>query len=148
MAKIRVAVVMGGTSSEHDISMKTGEMIAGNLNRERYDVVPVTIHRDGQWKWPDQAAQAIGEALGGFQDLAIDCAFLALHGPFGEDGRIQGLLDWLGVPYTGSGCAASAIAMDKVRAKAVAQQAGLRVADHLVVEQAAWEGDAADVPSK
>jgi D-alanine-D-alanine ligase len=141
MSKIRVAILMGGVSSEHDISMKTGQMIAGSLDRERYDVEQVTINKDGQWKLPGKAAQPIGPALAAFQGLDVDCVFVALHGPFGEDGRIQGLLDVLAIPYTGSGCAASAIAMDKVRSKDLVEHAGVKVADQLVVTRDEWGAD-------
>ena len=74
-------------------------------------------------------------------ELEIDCVFIALHGAFGEDGRIQGMLDLLGVPYTGSGCAASALAMDKVRCKAVVRSQGVPVAGHVALDRATWEAD-------
>jgi D-alanine-D-alanine ligase len=74
--------------------------------------------------------------------LHPDCVFLSLHGPFGEDGRIQGLLDVIGIPYAGSGCAASALAMDKIRAKTVASAAGIRVAKHVIFSHRDWEADA------
>jgi len=73
--------------------------------------------------------------------LRVDCVFIALHGPFGEDGRIQGLLDVLGIPYTGSGCAASALAMDKIHSKAVARQAGVRVSDQFLLTREEWDAN-------
>jgi D-alanine-D-alanine ligase len=80
-------------------------------------------------------------AVDGLRELCesrVDCVFLALHGPFGEDGRIQGTLDLLGIPYTGSGCGASAIAMDKVRTKALAEHAGVKVAPQYVIRKPEW----------
>ena len=83
----------------------------------------------------------IGAAIPRFRALQPDCVFIALHGPFGEDGRMQGLLDMLGILYTGSGCAASALAIDKVRSKVIAKQAGIGVADEVVLTLHEWNQD-------
>jgi len=141
MTKRHVAVLMGGVSSEHDISMKTGAMVAEGLSRGRFRVSPIAISRDGQWEFLGERPVSIYEAVPRLRERAIDCVFIALHGPFGEDGRIQSLLDLLGIPYTGSGCAASALAIDKIKAKAVVQQAGVRVAPQIALYRRAWEAE-------
>jgi D-alanine-D-alanine ligase len=148
MGKSHVAVLMGGVSSEHDVSLKSGAMVAGNLDRTRYETTPVIITRDGFWKFPTERAAPIGAGLARLDELNVDCVFIALHGPFGEDGRIQGLLDIFGVPYTGSGCAASALAMDKIHSKAVVRQAGIRVADQIVLHRSEWDGSFAQVMTR
>lgn len=141
MGKTHVVILMGGASSEHDVSIKSGTMVAGSLDRARFDITPVTIMREGKWKFPGQPAKPIHDALPHLRAIETDCVFLALHGPFGEDGRIQGMFDLLGIPYTGSGCAGSALAMDKVRSKAVVCDAGIRVAKQLVIRRAEWDAD-------
>lgn len=145
MSKTHVAVLMGGTSSEHDVSLKSGAMVAGNLDRTRYEISPVIITRDGLWKFPSERAVPVGAGLTRLGELNVKCVFIALHGPFGEDGRIQGLFDVLGMPYTGSGCAASALAMDKIHSKAVVRQAGVRVADQIVLLRSEWDRAFEDV---
>jgi len=77
----------------------------------------------------------------------VSAIFIALHGAFGEDGRIQGLLDWIGIPYTGSGCFACALAMNKIRAKAVVKSFGVRVAEHIIFTQDNWSWDRTDACS-
>ncbi|MEA3365875.1 MAG: D-alanine--D-alanine ligase A, partial [Candidatus Hydrogenedentes bacterium] len=141
MAKCKVAVLMGGVSSEHEISLRSGAMVAGNLDREKYDTIPIIINPEGKWKILNERPCHITEALSRMRELALDCIFIALHGPNGEDGRIQGLFDMLGIPYVGSGCGASALAIDKIRAKAVAAYAGIPVARDLVVTRAQWDTD-------
>ncbi len=136
--KQHIAVLMGGMSTEHEVSLASGAKISESLDRGRFDVTPVTITRDGHWLFPEDRVLDIFEAPSELRRLAVDCAFIALHGSFGEDGRLQGMLDLLGIPYTSSGCIASGLAMDKLRAKAVAQEAGIRVAKHLTVRETAW----------
>ena len=104
--KKRVAVLMGGRSAERDVSLSTGKQIAESLDRGKYDVVPLDTD-----DLPRLAAAAGGERP--------DIVFIALHGPGGEDGTVQGFLEVLNIPYTGSGVLASALAMDKVKCKAL-----------------------------
>ncbi|MFH0863644.1 MAG: D-alanine--D-alanine ligase family protein [Candidatus Gottesmanbacteria bacterium] len=134
--KIRVAVLMGGRTPEYDVSLATGREVVSYLNKTKFDVVPVIISRDGQ-KWqplplpkflnldtsirrlPDQIRQASAIESSPQSHLVlneqkIDVVFIAMHGPFGEDGTIQGLLDLLNIPYTCSGVLASALGMDKI----------------------------------
>jgi D-alanine-D-alanine ligase len=142
MNKTRVVVLMGGTSLEHEVSLRSGAKIAENLDPDRYTVTPVVIGKDGRWAFPDAAAVPLHEALVRLVTLAPDCVFPALHGPFGEDGRLQGALDLLGLAYVGSGCIASGVAIDKVRAKALVEHAGMRVPRQVVVGRQAWDADA------
>lgn len=141
MAKHKVAVVMGGVSSEHEVSLRSGAMVAGNLDREFYDAIPIIITPEGKWKIFNERPCHISDALSRIHELALDCIFIALHGPYGEDGRIQGLFDMLAIPYVGSGCGASALAIDKIRSKAVVAQAGIPVARDIVVTRALWDAD-------
>ncbi len=130
MEKLRVAVVMGGQSPEHDVSLKSGEGVMQNLDGERYDTVRVEIGRDGGWAIGSAAPVGVLLALGRLKEQ-FDVAFLALHGPFGEDGTIQTLLDVVGLPYTGSGRLASGLAMHKARAKDIYVAAGLTVSSSI-----------------
>ncbi len=120
MAKKHVAVLMGGWSSERPVSLNTGNGCAAALERAGYRVTRVDVQRD------------IASVL---DKLRPDVAFNALHGPFGEDGCIQGVLEILGIPYTHSGVAASALAMDKAKAKAVMKAAGIPVAEHRLLHR-------------
>jgi len=115
-----VAVLMGGWSSERPVSLNSGNGCADALEQAGYRVTRVDVQRD------------IAEVLA---KLKPDVAFNALHGPFGEDGAIQGVLEILGIPYTHSGVLASALAMNKARAKDVMQAAGIPVADSLLIHR-------------
>lgn len=139
MENKHIVLLMGGKSSEHDVSMASGTKVNESLDRERYCVTPVVIRRDGQWEFPERGALDIFGAVTALGELRPDCVFIALHGTYGEDGRIQGMLDMLGLPYTSSDCASSALAMDKVRCKAVVRDAGIRVADHVMIRRKDWE---------
>lgn len=120
MATKHVAVLMGGLSSERPVSLSSGAACAEALEAEGYSVTRVDVGRD--------IASVLAE-------LKPDVAFNALHGPFGEDGAIQGVLEYLRIPYTHSGVLASALAMDKGRAKIVAAAAGVAVADSRVMNR-------------
>lgn len=115
-----VAVLMGGWSNERPVSLKSGAACAGALRRAGYTVTEIDVGRN------------IANVL---QDLKPDVAFNALHGPFGESGMIQGLLELIQLPYTHSGVLASALAMDKHRAKIMFKAAGIPVTDHLLVDR-------------
>ena len=137
MAKrLRIAVVMGGPSPEHDVSLKSGEAILSEIDPEKYILYGVTISRDGgEWRFERLPRQKhtgkpktlkLSRALD-YAGRHLDVAVLALHGAFGEDGIIQALLGSVGVSYTGSDMAASAIAMDKLKSNALFSRAGLKV---------------------
>ncbi len=117
----KVAVVMGGPSAEREVSLVSGRACAAALRQEGYAVREV-----------DAGPGLAGELA----EIAPDTVFNALHGRWGEDGCVQGLLEWLRIPYTHSGVLASALAMDKHRSKEVFQSAGLPVAEHLLTEAA------------
>jgi D-alanine-D-alanine ligase len=122
----RVAVLYGGMSAEREVSLSSGRQVTAALRTAGYDVTPVELGSD---------LRKLIAAL----DPKPDAVFNALHGRFGEDGAIQGVLDWLDIPYTHSGVRASALAMDKSAAKAVFQSAGLPVARGRVVDIAELE---------
>ncbi len=140
--EVTVAVLMGGMSSEHDVSLHSGAGVVKALQAQGYTAVPVVISRTGTWRFFDDEPVSVCAAAARLRDLHVDCVFIALHGVYGEDGRIQGFLEVLGMPYTGSGCAASALGMDKVRSKAVVQQEGVRVAGHIAFGPKTWHDDA------
>lgn len=110
-SKLKIAVVMGGPSSEHDISLETGKQILEYLDREKYDAIPVKISRENEW-YVDDDKREIRQIV-----KSVDLVFNAMHGQFGEDGRLQALLDYFQVSYTGSGVTASALAFDKIRSR-------------------------------
>lgn len=126
--KLTVGVIMGGASMEHEVSLASGEQVLKNLDKKKYRTVPVKVSKTGQWFWDKKRAHYLGVFK------KIDLAFLAVHGEFGEDGRLQGLLDFHGVPYTGSGMAASALAMDKLKSRELFNLAGLTTPKTLFVD--------------
>jgi D-alanine-D-alanine ligase len=136
--RLRVAVLAGGRSSEHDISLASARSVLESLDPEQYDVVTVAIDRDGRWELgsgdgsvaetlPVPAANAPA-TLG-----SVDVVLPILHGPFGEDGTVQGLLELAGVAYVGAGVAASAVCMDKDLFKKVLRDSGISVAGHVAL---------------
>jgi len=147
-SRVHVAVLMGGPSPEHEVSLASGDGVVNALDRERFDVTGVVITRDASWVLADGESLPVWEAVPRLKALGVEVAFIALHGRWGEDGKIQGFLDVLGLPYTGSGCAASALAMDKVRCKAVVQAQGIRVAGHVALDRATWAVDSGMVTSE
>lgn len=124
---MRVALFMGGRSGEHAVSLRSGAAVAGALEKLGHVRFEVVIEREAGARWPGGAG-GVGAALAAVEAFAPDVAFIAMHGPDGEDGRIQGALELLGVPYQGSGVQASANGLDKIRTKAIFRQAGLPLA--------------------
>ena len=168
--KIRVAVLFGGQSGEHDVSLRSAQTVIGALDPERYEVVPVGITRDGRWlasgdpmrqltahsplfalpagpEDADDSATALESEIGAASPSVpagalggdIDVVFPVLHGPMGEDGTVQGMLELVGVPYVGAGVLGSAVAMDKAVAKTLLAQAGLPQARWRAVTRRDWE---------
>ena len=153
--RLRVAVLMGGRSSEHPISLASGRSVLEALDPDRYDAVPIGIGRDGRWELvagsngalpaasvaetlpvPTKAASApakLGE---------VDVVLPILHGPFGEDGTVQGMLELAGVPYVGADVKASSLCMDKDLFKAVMRDAGIPVTRNITLRP----GDAVENP--
>jgi D-alanine-D-alanine ligase len=173
MARPRIAVVFGGRSTEHAISCVSAGSVLGALDRARYDVIAVGITPEGRWVLaPDDPellsirgrelpAVKDGTAValpgdptaGGLIPLedgpallgTVDVVFPVLHGPYGEDGTVQGLLEMAGVPYVGSGVLASAVAMDKAVARVLLTAAGIPMTPAVVVRRGQWEADPAAV---
>jgi D-alanine-D-alanine ligase len=161
MAKKKVGVIFGGRSVEHDVSIVTGHQAMEALAPD-HDVVPIYVTRDGEWfagealndldvyrqkRWADAGETAFippvpgsgglmvpGGRLKGARNIPLDVVVCAIHGTYGEDGTLQGLLELADIPYTGSGVVGSAVGMDKVAMKAVFQAAGLPVVKHVLVD--------------
>lgn len=177
MKKIRVGVIYGGRSGEHEVSIASAAAVVQNLDKQRYEPIPVRIEKDGRWIIADrlpasssaaevieqsraQTAQRLGR--GGREahlvahpgdeqimtiergnnpsitGLALDVVFPVLHGPYGEDGTVQGLLELANIPYVGAGVLASAVGMDKAIAKQVFAARGLPQAKYLVALRNEW----------
>ncbi len=175
--KLRVGVIYGGRSGEHEVSIASAAAVVQNLDRERYEPIPIRIEKDGRWVIADRlpasssaadviqqsradAAKRLGR--GGLEahlvahpsdqqimtiergthpsvtGLALDVVFPVLHGPYGEDGTVQGLLELANIPYVGAGVLASAVGMDKAVAKLIFAARGLPLADYLVVLRSDW----------
>jgi D-alanine-D-alanine ligase len=134
---VRVAVLHGGRSSEHEVSLASAEAAIGGLAAAGHEVVPVLLEREGGWRGPDGGALSLVPG-GGL--LGVDVAFPVLHGPFGEDGTVQGLLELLDVPYVGAGVLASALCMDKVVFKDVLAAAGVPQVAYAAVRELRWRG--------
>jgi D-alanine-D-alanine ligase len=135
---------MGGRSSEHEISVASARSVVEGLDPHRYEVHPIEIGRDGRWELPSRVEQTrLGK--GEYEKLpvplngspqpfeSVDVVFPILHGPFGEDGTVQGFLELAGVAYVGAGVAASALCMDKDLFKAVMRDKGIPVVDSVTV---------------
>jgi D-alanine-D-alanine ligase len=131
---MRVAVLSGGRSSEHDVSLRSGEAVAAGLKEAGHEALPVTISREGAWR-ADGAPVELTPS-GGL--LGAEAAFPALHGPFGEDGSVQGLLEWLDLPYVGSDVLASAVCMDKLTLKRLFAQAGIAQVEFVAAGEPGW----------
>ncbi len=130
---LKVAVVCGGLSSEHEVSLKTARMVLQNLDRRKYQPTRVVIGKNGKWKFESGKAIGIGNAI---KKLArYDFIFIALHGAFGEDGRFQAILEWIGVSYSGSGVLSSAMAMDKNVSNTLYEVAGLNVPRYITMDK-------------
>ena len=175
--KIRVGILFGGRSGEHEVSLTSAQGIIKAIDKDKYDVVPIGITKEGRWMVGGDPMQALRAAadmppvLASIADeepespqtvlvplepgpsalttaeaaLEVDVIFPVLHGPHGEDGTVQGLLELAGLPYVGAGVTASAVGMDKAIAKDVFRTHGLPVLPYQVVLRVAWEADPARV---
>jgi D-alanine-D-alanine ligase len=169
--KLRIGVVFGGRSGEHEVSLASAESVMANLDRNKYEVVPIGITKEGSWLLGTEPRTLLaaeqsashdagleetmavtltgdprlrrlipvenGEELGGRG--ALDVIFPVLHGTYGEDGALQGLLEMANVPYVGCGVLGSALGMDKEKMKMVFQAVGLPITDYLVYQRNQWE---------
>ena len=170
MSPITVALIFGGRSTEHEISIISAQSIAANIDTERYRVLPIYITHDGIWLFegiahdmlnlnlsallrtssPEAATARLRDMVEqnnqkpfdlDFRTAGIEVAFLTLHGTYGEDGRIQGFLDTCGIPYTGCGVLASALTMDKALTKLCVAAAGLAVAPSITLFSTDYQAD-------
>ena len=179
--KLRVGVVFGGKSGEHEVSARSAGSLIEAIDKKKYDVVPIAISREGKWLGPAAATHLLSQSARSLlssratptsrQDVAIlpdpthrglisfdakrsgaaeslDVVFPVLHGPFGEDGTIQGLLEMANVPYVGGGVLASACGMDKVAMKSLFLQAGLPLCRYTWFLRKHWERDQQGVTRK
>lgn len=150
--RLRVAVLAGGRSSEHDISLASARSVVEALDPDRYETQTIEIGRDGAWALPPAPGAAALPEAGRTLPIPtvsspsalglVDVVLPILHGPFGEDGTVQGLLELAGVPYVGSGVTASALCMDKDLFKAVLRDRGIPVAPNITLRP----GDAVENP--
>ncbi|MCK6257541.1 D-alanine--D-alanine ligase [Fictibacillus sp. WQ 8-8] len=128
---MKIAVLYGGVSAEREVSLSSGKQIMNALEAKGHEVIGVDFH-------PDRLEEII--------QLNADIVFIGLHGKYGEDGKLQSLLDMLKIPYVGSGVLASALAMDKARSKQFFKNAGIRTAKEVVLEKKLYREDKLDVP--
>ena len=135
---MRVAVLAGGRSSEHEVSLNSGASVREGLEHAGHEVLWVRLARDGTW-WHDDEEVVLRAGRG---LLGADAVFPALHGPFGEDGTVQGLLELLDVAYVGSGVLSSALCMDKVLFKDLMARAGLPQVGYVAVDEGVLDGAA------
>jgi D-alanine-D-alanine ligase len=182
--KLRVGIIYGGRSGEHEVSIASAAAVVQNLDKQRYEAIPIRIGKDGRWIIADrlpasasaaevieQSRASMGQRLGrggreahllahpgdeqimtiergdspSITGLALDVVFPVLHGPYGEDGTVQGLLELANIPYVGAGVLASAVGMDKATAKLVFAARGLPQASYLVVFRSRWRSTPEDV---
>ncbi len=134
---MRAAVLAGGRSSEHEISLASGAAVREGLVAGGHDVLAIEVGRDGGWRL-DGERLALSPG-GGLRD--VDVVFPILHGPYGEDGTVQGLLECLDVAYVGAGVLSSAVCMDKVTFKDLMAQAGVPQVGYLAVQDARWRAE-------
>jgi D-alanine-D-alanine ligase len=170
--KIRVAVIFGGQSDEHDVSLRSANTVIGALDHAEYDIVRIGITRDGLWLTqgdplaelsasspmfhltdgeapaPPPTGSSSALAMPSLVQQDIDVVFPVLHGPMGEDGTIQGLFELIGVPYVGSGVLGSAVAMDKGVTRRLLEAHGIELAEWLLVTRNEWREDPATVQAQ
>lgn len=160
--RLRVGVLFGGRSGEHEVSLASAASVIRALDPEKYDVVPIGISKDGRWLVGTGAQKMLPEVLrtgervflppdptaativpvqqgSGRPAISVDVVFPVLHGTFGEDGTIQGFLELAGLPYVGPGVLSSAVGMDKDVQKRLFEQEGLPVVPYLAVRRSDWE---------
>ncbi len=169
MSKIRVGLIFGGKSGEHEVSLASARSVLAALDKTKYEPVLIGVTREGRWlmggnplkqlmsmtQSPLLKADNAANGENGTKDIvtrsaaaistervldtSVDVVFPLIHGPYGEDGTVQGLFELADIPYVGAGVAASAVGMDKALMKAVFQSAGLPIADYVVVLRSQWE---------
>ncbi len=157
MTKLRVGVIFGGRSGEHEVSVASAASIFQHLDRTRYEPVPIRIAKDGRWILSGREPTALSAAEAAREDVRVDLQrvepsaaavtarvdvmFPVLHGPYGEDGTVQGLLELINVPYVGAGVLGSAVGMDKAVMKTLFAAHGLPVCPYIVTLRPEWARD-------
>jgi D-alanine-D-alanine ligase len=136
---VRIAVIRGGRSSEHEVSLRSGASVTAGLRAAGHETVDVVIAKDGRWSTEGQEIEL--RAASGL--LGCDVAFPVLHGPFGEDGTVQGLLECLDVPYVGPGVLAAAVTIDKLIFKRLLRERGIAQVDFCQAGEEGWRERAA-----
>jgi D-alanine-D-alanine ligase len=162
MKKLRVGIILGGMSSEREVSLNSGRNVYDNLDAEFYEGIPIFMNGEGRlwiisWQLISQNTTVdVSERLKkearriSYEDLKteIDFAFISLHGKYGDDGCIQGLLELLRIPYTGPGILASALGMDKHMQQKILRSAGLDVPDSMIIQEKEWRERKTEVKRK
>jgi D-alanine-D-alanine ligase len=156
MSKIKVAVLFGGTNTEHEVSLVSAKGIIDNLDKNKYDIVPIKITKENTWisakqieasyqpviaekiVSPEISIDSIDDVM---EDNTIDVVIPVLHGPYGEDGTIQGMLELMRLPYVGCNVTGSAVCMDKVIQKNIVESYGIKVAPHFWFTKGEWSSD-------
>ncbi len=165
MRKLKVAVLFGGRSGEHEVSVASASSVIQAMDPNRYEILPVGITKEGRWLTSGEALAALTSGVveadveeassglvsaAGSQELvpgsggefpSVDVVFPVLHGTYGEDGSVQGLLELAGLPYVGSGILGSALGLDKVAQKSVLRDAGLPIVEAMLVARSRWVQD-------
>ena len=157
LGRLRIALVFGGRSEEHDVSIVSARSVDRALDRDRYEVVPMAIDREGRWADGETARRVLADSAdrtdgvvpftGRYRldvrllEETFDAAFPVLHGPFGEDGTIQGLFEMLGLPFVGCDTAASAVCMDKIFCKRMLAHAGLPTPPWRELDRTRWSNE-------
>lgn len=148
MEKLKLAVIFGGMSTEHDVSIVSGLSVIKNLNKEKYEIYPIYIDKDGKWfKYTKNVNEIqipkVGDDIDNIEELTdfikylknADCIFPVLHGLYGEDGTIQGVFELLKIPYVGCKVLASSVSMDKVYTKIICEKAGIPQANYVYIRK-------------
>jgi len=171
--KIRVGVIFGGRSGEHEVSLVSARSVMDAMDREKYEIVPIGITKEGRWIASGDPLKALTAGdVGASQPVALlgdpcrrglmrledtehmveeahlaelDVIFPVLHGPYGEDGTVQGLLELAGIPYVGAGVIGSALGLDKAIFKDVMRAHGLPITDYLLVKRREWDAEPEEV---
>jgi D-alanine-D-alanine ligase len=162
--RLRIGILFGGRSGEHEVSLASAASVIRALDPEKYEAVPIGISKDGRWLVGTGAVKMLPEVLKsgdrvmlpadpsaaalvavgpatGQPSVMVDVVFPVLHGTFGEDGTVQGLLELAGLPYVGAGVLASSVGMDKDVQKRLFEQAGLPIVPYLAIRRSEWEQD-------
>lgn len=154
MKKLKVAVIHGGTNTEHEVSLVSARAVIDNLDKDKYDIIPIKITKENTWIKPEgiqasyqpviasnivSAEASIDSIDDIMEDNKIDIVFPVLHGPYGEDGTIQGMLELMRLPYVGCGVASSAVCMDKVLQKNICDSYGIPVTPYFWFSKGEWD---------